>query len=75
MIFDKLLDDLNKIPHVERTLLHDLFRKHQPQISRESYLKAPMRNRDRDEQFDAKNAAKQQNGESAAPAAAAGTAA
>lgn len=55
LIFDKLLDDLNKIPHVERNLLHDLFRKHQPQSSRESYLKAPLRNKDKDNTYKSKH--------------------
>lgn len=44
MLFDKLLDDLNKIPCVEKTLLHDLFRK-AGQL-RDVFVKAPQREKD-----------------------------
>eukprot|EP00825_Cyclidium_porcatum_P020418 TRINITY_DN2313_c0_g1_i1.p1 TRINITY_DN2313_c0_g1~~TRINITY_DN2313_c0_g1_i1.p1 ORF type:complete len:622 (+),score=110.07 TRINITY_DN2313_c0_g1_i1:285-2150(+) len=42
-IFDKLLDDLNRIPCVEKQLLHDLFRK-AGQLTG-VYIKAPQRKR------------------------------
>ena len=51
VIFDKLVDDLNKIPHLERELLHNLFRKFQPQLSRDSSLKAPQRNKNKAQTF------------------------
>lgn len=44
MIFDRLLDDLNKIPSVEKSMLHDLYRK-AAQL-KDVYIKAPQRQKD-----------------------------
>lgn len=34
---------MNKIPHLEREIMHHLFRKYQPTTNRDSYLKAPVK--------------------------------
>jgi len=43
MVFDKVLDDLSKIPLVEKTMMHDLFRKNG--IIKELTLKSPRRHK------------------------------
>lgn len=42
MIFDKLIDDLNKLPNVEKSLLHEMFRANEQSLFNQ-YLRAPKR--------------------------------